>query len=115
MPKRRKIITELPENVTYDYVRIGMAASFGDTLKEAAEQVGQAIGTKVSCETIADIIAKEFDSEKLPDKQMVLEWLNNDCKPFFDTAKAVARALRLPEEYFTRFYKNKVSPLYENS
>lgn len=119
MSKLREIITELPKKVAYDYERIEAAASFGDTLRETISQIEKTIGKKLTYESIADILAIEFDPEgdSFPIGGMVYGWLFNDHKPLLvENAKAVARALRLPAAYLTRFYKNEVSsPLYEKS
>lgn len=120
---RKELITEVPEGmkVRYDYSLLEAQISFGATLKEAARQAGDFLGTKISHETIADIIAMGWPSEQIPDGRKICAWVNGDkdegTKPkSIEEARAVARAFRLPEEYFTRFYETAVSsPLYEQS
>ena len=109
MPIPRRIITEVPGTVAYDMRRLEAQKSFGATFAEAVSQIEEAIRVRLTCDTIADIIGSEFPPESMPmpEGKTVKDWLNRGYKPAsVEGAKAAARALRIPEEYFTRFYKS---------
>lgn len=112
---RRRVFTEVPKGIEYDLAAIEAQTSFGGTLKGAVEQVEKVIGTRLSCENLADIIEGEFPPERTLISQTLRGWLTGCSKPAsIKDAKAVARAFRLPEEYFTRFYRT-ATPLYGKS
>ncbi len=104
---RKEPVTKVPEGIEYDLAAIEAQTSLSDTFKEVVKQVEQALGTRVSCETLADIIASEFQSQGTPAGLTVRRWLTNERKPTVENAKAFARALGLPETYIIRFYNNE--------
>lgn len=113
--QRRKLITEVPENIVYDLTAIEESrSSFGATLEEAARQVGVHLETKLSRESIADIIAG-YDPEFNVEGPIISSWIKGAKPMKVEGAKSVARAFRLPENYFTRFYETVSTSPYEKS